>query len=333
MDFHCFKEFDKARTGGQMVSECIINALGRIGNVHMHTFDWYDEDNIFLRSLIMRKEYRMAKQLVNERHFVYGVGEIGTFDYVGPPIEFRGSLIGRIQNIGKKTIGRILWQKDDNLKLVAYCSEYIRRKFVSAGHIDGKVIFPPAFRNYNNDLSKKGDLILTLSRISPEKNIELVGEISNNFRNEADFVVMGYMEPRNRKYLESLQNVYPNLKIQTDVSEQEKYDTLSRAKILFHPTINEPWGITKIEGMSAGAYPLVHNSGGSPEGIPREFVFSDFEDASQRISVFLQNYSVNKARELMGIANKFNSQDFENTIIQLISDVKVMRREENQSKD
>jgi len=57
------------------------------------------------------------------------------------------------------------------------------------------------------------------------------------------------------------------------LSEEFKAWLLNKAKVLFHPAIDEPYGIAIVEGMAAGAILVVHNSGGPTEFLDKENLY------------------------------------------------------------
>jgi len=62
-----------------------------------------------------------------------------------------------------------------------------------------------------------------------------------------------------------------------------KNDYLRRAKIFLNTSENEPFGLVIVEAMAYGTLPIVHNSGGPREILPREFLYSDEKDAEELI--------------------------------------------------
>jgi len=108
---------------------------------------------------------------------------------------------------------------------------------------------------------------IKLAQKLPDWNFHLIG-----FANEKCLFMK-----RLRKYIETynIKNVFLHL----NVSKNEKENLLQRSKFFIHPNINEPFGITTVEGISNGCIPLVHNSGGQKEIVPFEKLrFDEIED-------------------------------------------------------
>ena len=54
--------------------------------------------------------------------------------------------------------------------------------------------------------------------------------------------------------------------------------------------VNEDFGLTPCEAISAGCIPLVHNSGGSIEVVPiRELRYNDCQEGAARLKYMAQN--------------------------------------------
>ncbi len=124
--------------------------------------------------------------------------------------------------------------------------------------------------------------------------MELVGEISKQVK--AKFIIAGYL--KNVKYYNKLKKEYPDLIFFTNIDEDTKFELLKKAKIFINTSLSEGFLLTKIEAMSAGTIPLVLNSGGAPEGIPKELVFNNMDEAINLINQHLESYQIDYAKSL-----------------------------------
>src|SRR5680860_705094 len=70
-----------------------------------------------------------------------------------------------------------------------------------------------------------------------------------------------------------------HVKIQLNVPLDSVLKLMATSKILLHPTLEEPFGLSVAEGMSAGLIPVVPFKGGNTEFVPSRFHFKTEEEA------------------------------------------------------
>jgi glycosyltransferase involved in cell wall biosynthesis len=134
--------------------------------------------------------------------------------------------------------------------------------------------------------AEKQNHIVTIGRFSRDKRqltqIQLAQRLPNFEFHIFGFTGHGAYFEECRQYVEThnIQNVYlhPN----APFSEMLTY--LQNAKYFLHTLINEPFGLTAVQAMAAGALPLVPNSGGQIETvILPELRYDNFDDVPDRI--------------------------------------------------
>jgi len=147
------------------------------------------------------------------------------------------------------------------------------------------VVYPPVYmRRYPLDL-QKNRLILTVGLFSPWKNLELIPEVASKLNEH--FVIIGGIYDRfyysrileliKKKHVSDRVTVIPNASLKI------KYELLQRAKVYFHTQLSEDFGISIVEGMSANCIPIVHDSGGPREYVPKRWRYKNVEEAVQKI--------------------------------------------------
>lgn len=130
------------------------------------------------------------------------------------------------------------------------------------------VLYPPINVEKYLPLSQnksREDLVVTISRISPEKNLSIVLEVAREVKN-VKFVILGSIGLQSY-YLSLLKmlktsKLEDRVKIVTNAPENVKMEILKRAKIYLHPMKYEHFGIAIVEAMASGLVPIVHRSGG-----------------------------------------------------------------------
>jgi len=140
--------------------------------------------------------------------------------------------------------------------------EYVRKTYGSQRIY---VVYPPV--NVEELLSLGGDrgrVVLTVSRISPEKELTAIAEVARLVP-EAEFYLVGstsaYSGPvlrEIRKRAEGLSNFH----LETDVPRRRIIELMSQASIYLHPPFAEHFGIAIAEAAAAGLVPVVYRDGG-----------------------------------------------------------------------
>lgn len=308
----------KAITGGEMVYDAVERACLKIpGTIVNHPFD-KKEKIIFQKnfpfSFLSRRLYIffLTGKFRKEGKVVFSGLNSGTINYVQPPAEKKLSnwaytfnqlyynLVEWIVNLQKKP-----------LEIVVYNSNYTKEKF-KVDALKELILHPPLTADYGFNYSEKEDLILCISRIDQNKNLDLLGELSGKINHEV--ILAGFLPHKGEQYLEHLRLKYPKLKIMTNVTEGNKTNMLRKAKVLVMPSEAEPFGIVKLEAMVAGAVPIVHNSGGAPEAIPSGLTFSNAEELLEKVKGVLSTYNLTFAEKIRNMALKHNIDSFEEKI-------------------
>lgn len=195
---------------------------------------------------------------------------------------------------------------------------------------DASVIYPPVPTHIYQSFNKaRENLVVTISGLNPRKNLESIAEVGKRVP-EAKFVLVGYYNDAFAHILKSIRTGFETWGLGSNfiyipsAPEKVKAEVLSRAKVYFHPTLYEPFGIGIVEGMAAGCIPVVHNSGGPQEFVSSEWRYENVEDAASKISHALKNWYVTSAAEFRSAANRFGEERFKQEILDFV-DRKVSR--------
>jgi glycosyltransferase involved in cell wall biosynthesis len=95
---------------------------------------------------------------------------------------------------------------------------------------------------------------------------------------------------------------------------------MATSKILLHPTVEEPFGISIAEGMSAGLVPIVPFKGGNTEFVPKQFHYKTEEEAVRRI-INAMNISYNDRLKISTFTDIFSINNFKDNLKILIQDL------------
>jgi glycosyltransferase involved in cell wall biosynthesis len=234
-----------------------------------------------------------------------------TFPYLNRP---------RINQAG--TLPHIILEKnliDYDKHLVLANSHYTAKEIQRYSHKTAEVLYPP-FPSTVAELGKEAtknldeNLVVTVSRLDSNKLLERIPKIAAQTSSDIKFAVIGrlcsqptlnYLEGLVKKsHLEDRVKFYPN------ASAQQKVELLKEAKIYLHTMEGEHFGISIVEAMAFGCVPIVHDSGGMREFVPAQNRYTTIEQAAQKITSEIADWSPKKCDESTAVASKFSLQSF-----------------------
>lgn len=185
-----------------------------------------------------------------------------------------------------------------NKSTVLTNSEFSRKAILSvfkSSHVE--ILSPPVdvevFRNNGLESNERKDIILVISRIAPDKEIEKALSLARILKKRgigSQMIVAGSLTQRNSGYLRSLEKLIKNWDIKdyvifkANTPLEELFKIIRKAKIYFHPKFREHFGISIVESMAAGLAPIVPNVGGQTEFVPRKFHFKSLDEAADLVS-------------------------------------------------
>jgi len=206
--------------------------------------------------------------------------------------------------------------------------------------ICGKVyaLYPPIpirpmdKNNFIESISKRRNIVLTVSRFSREKRIETIIDIAKNV-NEGEFIIVGSLADNNYYiYLKRIiekERVH-NIRLQPNVSFEELHSLRTKSKVYLHPMPHEHFGISIIEAMASGCVPIVHKSGGSWYDIlEREetygYAYSSVNEATIKIQTLLSdpNHYLEKALLALERSKAFIYEKFSESLRELLLDLNL----------
>lgn len=226
-------------------------------------------------------------------------------------------------------IGVLKSTKIERKSLIA-CSEFVAKHEWKKG-LSCKVLYPPVDVNYfscrknlKQILSLKKKQVITVSRISSEKNLENIAEIAKMVNKNISFLIVGSLE--NYATLESIQRTIKanrlddRVKVIVNISKEKLRELLLKSQIYLHTREDEPFGITIVEAMSAGCIPIVHDSGGPREFVPQSFRYKTLEECATKIEKEICQWTATNAFRMTNIAQKFNKINFSKNFLSILSE-------------
>jgi glycosyltransferase involved in cell wall biosynthesis len=225
-----------------------------------------------------------------------------------------------------------------------YCNSlYTKNWLKKIWHVDAQVMYPPI--DIPARIGEKKNIILSLGRLTPDKNYEFVIEC---FKNVYDSIpeAKGFecwicgSEPTT-EYLLKLKNAsvgYP-IKIIITSQNREVGDIYSKSKIFMqakglgvdeqkYPALLEHFGMTPVEAMAHGSVPILLNKGGYKESVEDRksgFLFSTKEQAIEKLKLLIKNPKLLKKMSIAARhrAKKFSLERMQKDLDRIMEKVKL----------
>ena len=110
-----------------------------------------------------------------------------------------------------------------------------------------------------------------------------------------------------------------NIDFLINLPREDLVKVLSRAKVYFHPTIGEHFGIPVVEAMAAGVIPIVPKESGASEVVP-EFSYNNLDEASALLEKLIKENNMELRREVKRRSLNFSETSFKEKMFQILSE-------------
>ena len=145
-------------------------------------------------------------------------------------------------------------------------SQNVRRRVTRYYRREADVVYPPIATSRFR-FQEVGDAWLSVSRLYPEKRIDLQFEIFRQLPREKLILVGGYAAgDRAATYLGRLKPP-PNVTLVGEISDDALVDLYATCRGLITTAVDEDFGITPVEAMSSGKCVLATDEGGYRETV------------------------------------------------------------------
>lgn len=196
-------------------------------------------------------------------------------------------------------------------------------------HTQPLIIYPPVdiefFSRVVNSDSRENRIVV-LGRYNPDKNIELALEVAKVLKDtniKFEMSIVGNLSKAYYPYYNYLQKVVKKyelsdmVELKTNVDIQDLLHVFSKSKVLFHPTIGEPFGMCVAEAMSAGLVPVVPSFGGNTEFVPESLRYNNSKEAAKIITRSM-NAGLHQRLNLSNSVKKFGKKHFKDGLRNLL---------------
>jgi glycosyltransferase involved in cell wall biosynthesis len=179
-------------------------------------------------------------------------------------------------------------------------SEFSRNAIFKTFGVDSTILPPPVevniFRKACLASNIRDDSLLVISRFHPSKKIENAIHLAKLLRqNEVGTCmnIVGNMPPDGIGYFNYLNHLVRHygledfIRFEINVRFDRLLNLMRRSKVYIHPLPGEPFGISTVEGMSAGMIPVVPDIGGHTEFVPARYQFHTYGQGVEAVAAAL----------------------------------------------
>lgn len=209
-------------------------------------------------------------------------------------------------------------------RLILANSRYTANAIRNTVGVNPKLLYPPISETFyadHHDTHHREDLVVSVSRITPEKNLTVIPSIARVTNSKIHFLIVGIKQSSEEldKILRQIEvnNVSNRVEVLTNVSREGLLNILKRAKIFLHVAHGEHFGVSIVEAMASGCIPIVHNSGGPREFVPAHLRFGTLEKAAIKIEKTISDWTVQQANLSTQIAEPFSCRNFFERFLEL----------------
>ena len=247
----------------------------------------------------------------------------------GLPDSFVWRLAGQIYDFALKPLNRFFAGSD--VLTNSTFMQTILKEFLGQ---DSTVVYPPVdldrFARSPANSGRK-DLVVTVSRIKPGKNLTLIPRIAK-LVDRGDFVVVGAADEASKHTISRLVELTRALRVDDRVTfiinqPAWKLDAiLKSAKVFLHSQTMEGFGMAIVEAMGSGCVPVVPRTGGPWSDILDQsqgkygYSYQTITEAASLVSMLLENeklrIEVSDRARLRAI--DFDSAIFERKILKIL---------------
>ena len=211
-------------------------------------------------------------------------------------------------------------------KLIFANSKFTAQAVKAEFGVNPQVLYPPISSSLSTPTKKeilglRDNNVVTVARISKEKNLSLIPSIARLTRKDISFTIIGLLD--SKEVLSSVltlikQHKLSNrIKILTNLKRDRLRRILLTSKVYLHTSVNEHFGISIVEAMSLGCTPIVHNSGGPMEFVSQDHRFNNKHEAAEKVEKAVDDWSETQALKISKYARRFNVETFSTQFIDI----------------
>lgn len=210
--------------------------------------------------------------------------------------------------------------REPKVNLIAN-SYYTKKEILRLFQKEANVVYPPVDTSKHSKLFNipKENKVITLSRFSPEKNLEFAIKVMTKANLNYELFGNAKFESQIRLYNNLKNRVKSNnILLYCNMPESTINYALGKSKIYFHPS-KETFGIAVIEAVSAGCIPIVPDNSAFKETLPiEELRYRDKDDAVMKLQNAIAGKYDALKKDLITQIKKFSVESFRTNILKEI---------------
>jgi glycosyltransferase involved in cell wall biosynthesis len=204
---------------------------------------------------------------------------------------------------------------------------------LNAFSVDAKILYPPVdvhiFREVGLNSNQREDIIIVISRIAPDKQVENAIEVARIMRSRGigkRMIIAGNLHLYDHQYYQQLKKMIADydlldyITLQTNISFNKLLQLMQLAKVYFHLRIDEHFGISIVEAMASGLVPVVSNIGGHSEFVPSKYHFQTLGHAADLIALAFQATN-SERRAISNSTIKFSNGNYIKSLNRILSEL------------
>jgi alpha-1,2-mannosyltransferase len=213
----------------------------------------------------------------------------------------------------------------DHKRLVFGNSKYTLNAIGKSIGARAKLLYPPVSKRfYVHEIPlNRENTVVSVDRISPEKRLTEIPRIARLTNKSIRFVIIGTKQSALtlEKILTLIEtnNVSDRVEVMTDVPHERLQNILRTSKVFLHPTYGEHFGLSIAQAMASGCIPIVHNSGGPKEFVPKSLRFCRSEEASKKIEKAILDWTPHEAKRITNLVQPFNEENFSTRFLEIFN--------------
>lgn len=200
------------------------------------------------------------------------------------------------------------WDKRvvSRFRRVAAQTDNVRQRFYRYyGKRDVNVVYAPVDTNKYQP-GKTGDYFLAVSRLFPEKRMQLIAEA---FAGLPDKLILVGDGPEREK-IETIVKANPNIELRSNLSEAALKELYENCRATVFMPVDEDYGLVPIEGMAAGKPCIAVNEGGCKEtvvdGVTGFLIPPDIAQIREKVAIMNKQWVEAHADACITQAKKFD---------------------------
>jgi glycosyltransferase involved in cell wall biosynthesis len=219
--------------------------------------------------------------------------------------------------------------------LILTDSNYSKKIIEETMGLRSRVLYPPVdYALYRQALRKQHrlDHIVTVGRLTWEKNFRIIPEIACRVKNAVFDISGSIVSPESIEVLKFIKrrsselNVSNRVRVHLNPSTAERLNILEKCKVYINCWKGEYFGIAVAEALSAGLATIVPDGGGQLEIAPSsEYVYHDLDEAAVLIKKWLQRWNPAQALRLSRAAERFGLENFKTELKKILTHLTRVR--------